>query len=344
MMNDQDLHQQQVHYIHRMSYSSQERLVGVFVLSALVVIFLLFFVNSKTANLFEETITLNAYLKNAEGISTETVVKVSGIEVGKVTRIDIAPDHRIHITMRVFERYRELIRQDSQAAIGKLSVFGRSTIDIEAGSPQQPVLADGATLEVEEPLSMDALIAELTPVVRAAESSVQRFAAVMQAIEPASIENIVANLDHASGNLRRLGEQLGSNKGALGMALYDEEFRRQLEQSVSALEKTLLQAEGRLMQMEPVLENVTTITDATGEASQEFPQLVHGTRTMVDNINTTLTSLNLEAKQLPDLITRMNVLMEQTDRLLEGIANSWLFSSEEAREKERLIGIQPQHE
>ncbi|MCW8841725.1 MAG: hypothetical protein OQK96_12240, partial [Gammaproteobacteria bacterium] len=102
--------------------------------------------------------------------------------------------------------------------------------------------------------------------------------------------------------------------------------------------------EGRLMQMEPVLENVTTITDATGEASQEFPQLVHGTRTMVDNINTTLTSLNLEAKQLPDLITRMNVLMEQTDRLLEGIANSWLFSSEEAREKERLIGIQPQHE
>lgn len=344
MRMDQQQPKPPVHYIHHMRYSTQERLVGVFVLTALSIIFMLFLINSKTTNLFEDSITLNAYLKNAEGISTETVVKVSGIEVGKVKRIDIAPDHRIHISMQVFERYRELVRQDSRAAIGKLSVFGRSTIDIEAGSPTQPVLADGATLEVEEPLSVDALIAELTPVVRAAESSVRRFAEVMQAIDPARIESTVTNIEHASASLRHFGDQLGQDSGAVGMALYDEQFRQQLQQSVIALERALNQAEGRLAQLEPVLDNVDTITRETGTASADFPQLVHGTRDMVDNINTTLTSLNLEVKQLPDLITRMNVLMEQTDRLLEGIANSWIFSSEEARERQKLIGVQPQHE
>lgn len=344
MMDEQNNDKQRVHYIHRMSYSSQERLVGIFVLSALAIIFLLFFVNSKTANLFQDSITLHAYLKNAEGISTETLVKVSGIEVGKVKSIDISDDHRIHLTLQVFERYRELVRRDSQASIGKLSVLGRSTIDIEAGSPDEPVLADGDTIEVEEPLSMDELIAELTPVVKAVEESVQRFAAVMQAIEPKKVETIVANLEDSSSNIRKISEQLNNDKGAVGMALYDEDFRHRLKQTVNALEKTLTQAEQRLAQIEPVVNNIDTITNETGKASKDFPALVHDTKTMVGNINTTLTSLNVEVKQLPDLITRMNVLMEQTDRLLEGISNSWMFSNEESREREKLIEVQPQHE
>lgn len=343
-MRESEDENKRIHYIHRMSYSSQERLVGIFVLSALAVIFLLFFINSRTANLFQDYITLHAYLKNAEGISSETLVKVSGIEVGQVRTLDISPDHRIHITLRVFERYRELIRKDSQAAIGKLSVLGRSTIDIEAGSPEEPPIADGDTIEVEEPLSMDELIAELTPVVRAVESSVQRFAAVMQAIEPQKVETIVANLEHSSKNIRSTSDQIASGKGTVGMALYDEQFQQRLKQTVDSLEKSLGQAERRMAQLEPVLDNVDTITRETGEASRDFPALVHETKTMVGNINTTLTSLNVEVKQIPDLITRMNVLMEQTDRLLEGISNSWLFSTEEGREREKLIGVQPQHE
>jgi len=343
-MTEQDTQRQRVHYIHRMSYSSQERLVGVFVLSALAVIFMLFFINSKTANLFQESFTLHAYLKNAEGISTDTLVKVSGIEVGKVKRLDISPDHRIHISLRVFEKYRELIRKDSSAAIGKLSVLGRSTIDIEAGSPDQPMLNDGDTIEVEEPLSMDELIAELTPVVKAVEESVRRFAAVMQSVEPTRVETIVANLEHTSTNLRSMSDQLKADKGAVGMALYDQDFRKRLKQTVTSLDQTLSQTEQRMAQLEPVLGNVDTITRQTGEASKDFPVLIHETKTMVGNINTTLTSLNVEVKQIPDLITRMNVLMEQTDRLLEGVSNSWLFSTEESREREKLIGVQPQHE
>ena len=318
--------------------------MGIFVLSALAVIFLLFFINSKTANLFQESITLHAYLKNAEGISTDTLVKVSGIEVGKVKSLDISPDHRIHISLRIFERYRELIRKDSHAAIGKLSVLGRSTIDIQAGSPSQPILKDGDIIEVEEPLGVDELIAELTPVVKAVEASVQRFASILQSIDPKKVETIVANMEQTSNRLQSVSEQLAADKGAVGMAIYDEEFRNSLKQTVASLDKTLSQTEQRMAQLGPVIHNVDTITRETGEASRDFPALIHETKTMVGNINTTLTSLNVEVKQIPDLITRMNVLMEQTDRLLEGVSNSWLFSTEESREKEKLIGVQPQHE
>jgi hypothetical protein len=44
------------------------------------------------------------------------------------------------------------------------------------------------------------------------------------------------------------------------------------------------------------------------------------------------------------MVTRMKVLMEETDRLLEGVNNSWMFSSEDRQMRRKLIGVQPYNE
>ena len=341
---DKDTQHQSIHYIHRMNYSTQEKLVGIFVLLALLVFFLLFAMNSKTTHLFDDYISLHLYVKNAEGISSETAVRISGIEVGKVAQVEIAPDNRIRITVRVYERYHSLLRQDSSAAIGKLSLLGRSSIDITAGSPELPGLEDGTALIVEEPLSFDQLIAELTPVIRGIEESVENFALVMAAIEPDKLNNTLNNLQLASEQVEQISRRLASGKGALGMAMYDDTFQQQLGNAVGTLESALYAAERRLQQLDPVLANMDSITRQTDQAATHFPLLVDETTQMVSNVNTSLTSLNMEIKQLPDLITRMNVLMEQTDRLLEGIANSWMFSSPDNPQQGQLIGVQPSHD
>src|SRR5688572_9403159 len=121
-----------------MSYSRQERLVGVFVLAAMAVLVALVFANSRFAYLLQSSVTFNAYLSSAECITTDNLVKISGLEVGRVSELTIAPDNRIHITLHVQERYRDLVRTDSRAAISKLSVLGNSTIEITAGSPDAP--------------------------------------------------------------------------------------------------------------------------------------------------------------------------------------------------------------
>jgi phospholipid/cholesterol/gamma-HCH transport system substrate-binding protein len=329
--------QQPVHYIHRMDYTMQERLVGIFLLSALAIVFVLMFINSKTAHLFEERITLNAYLAKAEGISTETPVKISGIEVGKVSSIDIAPDHRIHVSLIIYQRYHSLLRSDSKAAVNKLSVLGKSVIDITAGSTSQPMLADEATIKVEEPLSVEELLAELTPVIHGVESSVKRFAEVMQQIEPQQVGSIVSNLDASAQNIQRISAQLNSNQGTIGMAINDPAFQQRFASGVTAIDRAFVQMDKRLVELETLSRNL-------GESSKEFPALTSEFRTMLNNSNAILTSVNVEMKQLPDLITRMNVLMEETDRLLEGINSSWLFSSDEGKLRRKLIGVQPYHE
>ena len=339
-----DNEQQRVHYIHRMSYTMQERIVGIFVLAALAVIFLLLFINSKTAHLFEDSVTFHAYLNNAIGISTDTPVKISGLDVGRVKALDISPDNRIHLQLIVYERYRNLVRSDSKASLGKLSVIGRSMVLIEAGSPDSPLLPDNATIEVEEPLSMDELIAELTPVVKAVEVSVEQFSKLITAIQPEQMQAIASNLQQSSENIRQISEQVQSGKGTLGMAVYDEQFRESFARTISAMDKTFTQAEARLKQMEPTLANLKNVSENTNEASVEFPVIASEFRELLANANTTLTGVNVEMRQLPELISRMKVLMERTDRLLEGISNSWMFSNEEDRQRAKLIGVQPANE
>lgn len=336
--------QQRVHYIHRMSYTAQERFVGVFVLVALLVIFLLFFINSKTAHLFEDSVTFNAYLNNAIGISTDTPIKISGLDVGRVKSLDISPDNRIHLKLLVYSKYRKLVRQDSKASLGKLSVIGRSMVLIEAGSPESPMMPENGTIEVEEPLSMDELIAELTPVVKAVEVSVERFSQLITAFQPEQMQSIASNLEKSSENIRNVSEQLSSGKGAIGMALYDENFRKRLDSSVNSIDKAFAQAEARLAQLEPTLAHIETVSKQSSKASADLPAIASEFHELLANANTTLTGVNVEMKQLPELISRMKVLMERTDRLLEGVSNSWIFSSEEERERTKLIGVQPGHE
>ena len=331
-------HQQQsVHYIHRMSYSFQERLVGVFILVALAIVFVLMFVNSKTAHLFEDRITLNTYLTKAEGISTETPVKISGLEVGKVSSLDIAPDHRIHVKLIVYKRYQELLRSDSKAAIGKLSLLGKSVIDITAGSTEQPMLANGAIIEVEEPLSVDELLAELTPVIQSVETTVKRFADIMQQIEPQQVGNIVTNLDESAQNIQNVTAQLNSAQGTIGMAINDPAFQQRFSKAITSIDQAFVQMENRLHELETTSANVN-------KSSEDFPAISAEFKSVLNNTNAMLTNVNIELKQLPELVTRMNVLMEETDRLLEGINNSWLLSSEEGRLQRKLIGVQPYHE
>ncbi len=334
-MSEQE--KQSIHYIHRMSYTVQERIVGIFVLSALGMIFFLMFINSQTAHMFEDRITLNTYLSKAEGISTETVVKISGIEVGRVSSLDIARDHRIHVKLIIYKRYQPLVRSDSTAAVSKLSLLGKSIIDITAGSTEQPMLLDGATIAVEEPLSVEELMAELTPVIQAVESSVTRVAEIMERIAPQQVGNIVANLEESSQNFKQVSAQLSASEGSVGMAINDPTFKNDLTTTLAAIERSFVQMEQRLKELEPASGNIS-------EGSKELPAISAELRQLLSNTNAILTSVNVEMKQVPELITRMNVLMEETDRLLDGINNSWIFSSDEKQLRRKLIGVQPYHE
>lgn len=302
-----------IHYIHRLSMKARERLVGAFVLTALVVLIALLFANSRTNNIFEKKVYYEVYLRNAQGMSTESVVNLSGIEVGRVSAIGISEDHRIRLTLFVYERFRDLVRADSRASVSKLSVLGKAAIEISAGSPQQPLLEAGAVLPIDEPLSIDELIASFTPVVRKLEQIVDNTSAITAAIDPADVKGMSRDLAATAKNLRNLTEQMASGKGAVGRLMYDKAMEQEMASAIQSLAGALGKADQSLAALEPFVRNAN--------------DLAVESRALVGQMNTTMGAVNVELQQLPEMVNHMQVLLDETNRTLEGMQRIWPLSS-----------------
>jgi phospholipid/cholesterol/gamma-HCH transport system substrate-binding protein len=336
---------QRVHYIHSLNYTLRERLVGLFVLVALAIVFGLIFINSRTSHLFEERIVYHAYLKNAQGVSTESIVKVSGIEVGRVSAIDIAPDNRVHLELFVYKRFHNLLRGDSRASLSKLSVLGKAVIDISAGSVAAPLLPEGATLRIEEPMSLDELMADLTPVMEKVRQIVDGLSTLVQAVKPGDVATTSHELARTLESMRVISEQIASGRGAFGQAVFSAEMEHNVTGSLAALEAVMRKADRRLAEMEPLLANAAAITGEGRDTTRELSALVVEAKLLVSQMNTAMGTVNVELQQLPELVSRMKLLMDSTDRTLQGMQRIWPLSSAvpEARD-DTLIKAQPAHD
>ncbi len=326
------------HYIHRISYSTQEKLVGLFVLTALVVFLTLFIVNSRQLHLFDNPLRFQLQVKTAEGISRDTPVRISGIQVGRVDRIEITEEHNIILYARVHEAYKNLVRADSVASIGKLSLLGRSSIEITPGSPHQPLLAEGSFLPVEEPLSIDDLLAQVEPVLLAAEETVQNIALISGAINPDVIERLLANAYLVSEDVQNMTGQVAAGEGPVGSLLFDAAMQQQITNSLAQLETLLQGLEARVDQLEPTLQQVEGISR---ETHQQLPGILAESSQLLRQVNTTLSGVNQEMTHLPDLLERVDLLMDQTDLLLDRIANTWPLSRGDSAVSPRLIEVAP---
>jgi len=259
-----------VHYIHGLSYTFQERLVGAFVLSALVIGALMFFYSGQAATLFAKKFTVSATLRNAQGLAPDAKVFISGVEVGRVKSIDITEMNDIRLTLELLEKFHSLVRTDSRASLSKLAMIGNASVEIHAGKPSQPVVEDGARIPVDEPLTVEQLMAETAPVLTDFKRVVQRLDAIMQAVDPQDISKSVKSLQASLANIERVTGQLAAGQGALGQLSGNPDVQRDLA---------------------AVLRNAQGASSDLRTASRDLPDLVLRLRLLVEQMNVTLRAI-----------------------------------------------------
>lgn len=299
-------HTPRTHYIHRLSYTARERLVGAFVLAAIALLFLVLVFNRQTARYFQPKFVLHAYIHNAQGISTDTPVVVSGLDVGNVTKLGITPDNRIAVTMKILEKFHKLIRTDSKAGLSKLSVLGNTAIEISAGSADKPLIPDDATIVLEEPLSVDQMLAQVVPVLDNVKATLAQLDAISRQINPKQVGQIVQNLAVVSANLKAVSGQMATGRGSIGKLLYDPGTEANLTGAVRSLNAAL-------KTLQPLLQNANT-------TAVKLPQLAN-------QLDTTLSGVNAQMQSLPAMVLQTRQVLDDTDRTLRALQNTWPISS-----------------
>lgn len=157
---------------------------------------------------------LKTYFNYAEGVKPDSIVKLSGIEVGRVETIKFqyAPETKIELVMAIDRKAK--VREDSIAFISTSGMIGDAYIGITPGSPDKQFVKDGATLISEDPVETrklmkmaDSISENLDKTLVEVKNLAENVNGVVKE-NKTKIDNIAANLETTSANFKELSEDM----------------------------------------------------------------------------------------------------------------------------------------
>jgi phospholipid/cholesterol/gamma-HCH transport system substrate-binding protein len=102
--------------------------VGVAVISAIILAVILTMTFGGLPSLLEKTYTLHVKFPTVSGLTVGAPVRISGIRIGEVTNIALAPDGEVDVTLHINSKY--TIRHDEVCQL-RTSLLGDAWVEFE---------------------------------------------------------------------------------------------------------------------------------------------------------------------------------------------------------------------
>lgn len=182
---------------------SNEVKAGVVVLAALLIGAFFFL---KTANFQTRTYELKTYFKFAGDLKKDAVVKLAGIEAGRVTTMNFLYDPETKVECIITLNDNIKVRQDSIAYIGTAGFVGDAYIGITGGAAPE-FLNDGDTVTSEEPVQMREVMKEVGKTLQEVQSLAANVNGVVKDNKP-GIDKIISNVEVTTANLKEFSEDV----------------------------------------------------------------------------------------------------------------------------------------
>jgi virulence factor Mce-like protein len=120
---------------------------------------------TKFANPFASKFTIHAVFPSANGLRPDNLVRIAGINVGKVTGVDrLSGGQGANVTMELDDNGLPLHRDATFKIRPRIFLEGNFFIDVSPGSPSAPTVGDGYTFPIQagsEPVQFDQVLTSL---------------------------------------------------------------------------------------------------------------------------------------------------------------------------------------
>src|SRR5262249_3391775 len=280
------------------------------------------------------TIDLYFYAPTATGLNRGMAVKLVGFKVGSLDELSVVGELRVKGKVVIDRHYRDSLGKDSLIRLTKESLLGTYVLELVPGQGDAGPVQTGNTLTYEREQDYNAVVTGL----------VDRVGPVLD-----EIRNVAAQLGREDGNLqkalRRIDETVAELAGtardwrqfaADGTSLVRGlppridpvlgDARRTLSRADSLLsdaQRSVARADGLLLRMDEAL-------PAMIEDSQRG---IQNARAAAENLNRAL------AEDMPRLMKRGELLLDDADEVMGGIRRSWPVSSMLPRPEQKLIEL-----
>src|SRR5689334_17959955 len=222
---------------------------------------------------FDRTTGYTAIFSNASGLRPGQFVRASGVEVGKVSKVQITDGGRLAEVHFNVERDLQLF-QGSTASIRYLNLIGDRYLELKRGDSDKRLPAGGTIpLERTEPaLDLDALIGGFRPLFRALDPDkvntiAQSIITIFQG-QGGTINDILDNTAQLTSALADRDQAIGDVIRNLNNVLDTTvKHQQQFDSTVVDFEKLITGLKNRA---DPIATSVADISDAAGTIGDLF--------------------------------------------------------------------------
>lgn len=292
------------------SLAWSELKIGVMAVMALALTALLVIAVGGASGFAWERYDLRTNFANVQGLKSGAIVRVAGVEVGKVTRVELSGTGvDVHLSLKKENQSR--VTTESYASIGSMSLLGEPLIDVSPSSTGTP-LKDGDVIKSRRPAAQISDVAET-----ANEGIVQATALLTDLREGRGSlgklftdDQLYRELNAFMAAANGVATSINRGQGTLGKFTRDSKVYDELEKSIANLQeitRRINAGEGSLGQLLKDERMAKSLTATSGNFEQVSARL---------NRNDNTAGKLLTEKELYD---RINSTMQRLDDLTKNL-------------------------
>lgn len=183
----------------RRSLAWTELRVGVLVIASFALLAIAIFFISGESGFLTPKYNIHAYFENANNLKSGAEVHLEGVTVGSVRSVQVSrladPQKAVEVDLSIDQRWKDLIRSDSEITITTIGLLGDAAVDITRGTQAGTVVEDGGSLQGTE-------AGDIRKIVQ-------------------GTNDFVANLQVLSEQVKKMAERVDRGEGTLGKFVTD---------------------------------------------------------------------------------------------------------------------------
>jgi phospholipid/cholesterol/gamma-HCH transport system substrate-binding protein len=295
------------------SLAWSELKIGLMAVIAIALTAVLVLAVGGASGFFWERYSLKTTFDNVQGLKSGAIVRVAGVEVGKVTDVHLKGS-TVEVDLSVKKENQSRITTDSRAVIGSMSLLGEPLIDVSPATTGTP-LKDGDTITSSKPA------AQLSDVTGTMQEGLTEATALLKDIRAGrgtvgqmfTNDEVFRELDAFIASANQVTASINKSRGTLGKLTNDPKVYDEMNASVAELHAMIARINAGEGSVGQLLKD-DKLAKSLSAASTNFEQ-VSGRLTRGDNTAGKL----LTEKELYDrLNSTVNRLDELTRNLNQG--------------------------
>jgi phospholipid/cholesterol/gamma-HCH transport system substrate-binding protein len=224
--------------------------VGVIGLAAFLILAVLIFLLTSSKGIFQRNATLRTYMDDASGITDSTPVRLNGINIGAVDKVNLTssrdPMRTVEFEMGVQKKYLAQIPVDSVAGIAAANLLGDKFVNITKGRSPQHV-EDGAEIKSLQARDIPELMAQSANLLSTFQTIVSRVDTLLAGVEQGKgnigkllkDEELYERLNGIASEGQKLLADVRTGNGTISKLIYDDALYQEIRSPIKRVDALL---------------------------------------------------------------------------------------------------------